>query len=222
MEKTIEMLDKNIVKLNSLIKNEDFTYGTIRANCINKFVKAKEVKELTNVAKNYLKEVLFEKLSGMQRHSLMELSIGNDKNSNVWGRNNENVAIEYYEKLNNVKVIKPKHKIVDIVAGRCDGEIIDCEGLIEVKCPYNPVIHLDNLKKNKVSYSENTQMQVYLWLYDKKYCDYISFDPRLPEKYRMKVIRVERDNDFISKVKTSVELAKDYMNSEFTAINNYL
>jgi len=216
------MLDENIVKLNLLINNEEFTYGTIRANCINKFIKSKEVKELTNVAKNYLKEVLFEKLSGMQRHSLMDLSVSNDQNSNVWGRNNENVAIEYYEKINNVKVIKPKHKIVDIVAGRCDGEIIGGEGLIEVKCPYNPIIHLDNLKKNKVSYSENTQIQVYLWLYDKKYCDYVSFDPRLPEKYRMKIIRVERDNEFISKIKASIELAKDYMNSEFIAINNYL
>ena len=117
-----------------------------------------------------------------------------------WGNDHEHLAIEHYawQTFNEVEaVLQPfVHPDYSFVAGTPDG-LIGTEGLIEVKCPYNPKNHLQNYLNGAQVGQYTPQMQGYMWITGAQWCDFVSFDPRYPEVMKIKIIRVERDQDYI-------------------------
>ena len=76
-----------------------------------------------------------------------------------------------------------------------DGLVGD-DGLVEFKCPATAT-HLDTLLAGDVPSKYISQMQWQMACTGRKWCDFCSYDPRLPEHLRMFVKRVERDHDYI-------------------------
>ena len=76
-----------------------------------------------------------------------------------------------------------------------DGLVGD-DGLVEFKCPATAT-HLDTLLAGDVPSKYIPQMQGQMACTGRKWCDFCSYDPRLPEHLRMFVKRVERDDDYI-------------------------
>lgn len=189
--------------------------GIIRSSLISKFIDSKDSKDFTDSAKKMLKEILFETISGNSRKSFIKLDNSNESHSSAWGLKYEKEAIDYYCKLKNVKGHKPNHKDYDILSGCCDYKINDLNYLLEIKCPFDPTVHMGNIKKKKVIKTANDQIQTYLFLYDCEYCDFISYDPRMTDMFKMKVIRVYRDKDFKLKIDKMLKNCKDYMNEEY-------
>jgi predicted phage-related endonuclease len=81
--------------------------------------------------------------------------------------------------------------------------LIGDDGLIEIKCP-NTATHLDTLLSQKVPGKYVTQMQWQMACTGRQWCDFVSFDPRLPEHLQLFVKRVDRDDDFIKQTEDEI------------------
>ncbi len=120
-----------------------------------------------------------------------------------WGNEYEDLAINTYQldQLCEVeRVIDPLvHPDYYFVAGTPDG-MIGTDGLVEVKCPYNPKNHLLNIVDGAQIKQYNPQMQGYMWITGANWCDFVSFDPRYPDQLKIKIIRIERDQEYIDRL----------------------
>jgi len=84
-----------------------------------------------------------------------------------------------------------------------DGLVAD--GLVEFKCPATSTM-LDTLLTQAVPTKYIPQMQWQMACTGRAWCDFVSYDPRLPEHLRMFVKRVDRDNDYIKMLEAEVTL----------------
>lgn len=105
----------------------------------------------------------------------------------------------------------------DFVGGTPDGLIGD-DGIIEVKCPYNGGNHLKSLLTNEVYNKDYLyQIQGYLWVTGRKWCDFVTYDPDLIEGLQLNIIRVDRDDEMIEAISKIMEEVKIILNE---IINN--
>lgn len=74
--------------------------------------------------------------------------------------------------------------------------IVDVDGLIEIKCP-NSATHWSYIKANEPPNKYFIQMQAQMSVTGAKWCDFVSFDPRMPERSQLLVVRVMRDPEYI-------------------------
>lgn len=84
------------------------------------------------------------------------------------------------------------------IGGTPDG-YIGKDGLIEIKCPWDGGNHIRGILTGEIYNQEYIyQVQGYLWLTKRKWCDFVTYDPDLSEPYQLNIIRVYRDEDIIS------------------------
>ena len=57
-------------------------------------------------------------------------------------------------------------------------------------------------------------MQAQMAVTGAKWCDFVSFDPRMPERSRLLIVRVSRDNDFIAEMENEVQQFLDEVEVE--------
>ena len=90
--------------------------------------------------------------------------------------------------------------------GTPDGVISEF-GIIETKCPYNPVNHLKNVV-SAYQYEEDykPQIQGYLLLTKRNWCDFVSYDPRFAAPLDLSITRIERDESYIETLETRIKL----------------
>jgi putative phage-type endonuclease len=123
-----------------------------------------------------------------------------------WGIEQEQFACIAYEAQKETFVDKigfvlhPEIKWLGVSPDR----IVGNDGLIEVKCP-NTTTHLDYLFDNKVPAEYYKQIQCQLWVTGRQWCDFVSYDPRLPKRNQLLIVRTERDEKLIAEMKTETE-----------------
>jgi predicted phage-related endonuclease len=81
---------------------------------------------------------------------------------------------------------------------------VNDDGLVEIKCPFTAT-HLDFLTTGDVPEKYILQMQWQMACTSRRWCDYVSFDPRLPERMAIHMFRVFRDDTIIHKIETEVQ-----------------
>jgi predicted phage-related endonuclease len=86
----------------------------------------------------------------------------------------------------------------------CSPDGIVGEGLIEIKAP-NTANHIETVLENKVPSKYIPQMQCQMACTGAKWCDFVSFDPRVPEDLQLFVVRVERDQEYIDAMEVEVK-----------------
>ncbi len=114
----------------------------------------------------------------------------------------------------------------NICGGSPDGIVRYREGIIEIKCPFNPWVHQDyllmekpeDLKELKLEYY--AQMQVNMLVTDSKFGDFVSFDPRTSRSKQLKVLRIPKDEEMCSDLIYRLSLAKKYFLERIEKINN--
>lgn len=138
-----------------------------------------------------------------------------------WGTDYEPVARGQYELATGNDVVETGFWVHDSLdCGASPDGFIGDDGLIEIKCP-NTATHIETLVKNKIPSQYYAQVQGQMWITDRKWCDFVSFDPRMPANARLKIVRVERDDvfigdlefeitDFLGEVAELVEFIKNY------------
>lgn len=95
------------------------------------------------------------------------------------------------------------------VGGTPDGFIGD-DGLIEVKCPWNGGNHLKTLLTGEIYNTDYIyQMQGYMWVTGRQWCDFVTYDPDLIDGLQLSITRVERDETIINGIKSVMEDVKE-------------
>lgn len=161
---------------------------------------------------NYMAELICERLTGEPAERFQNAAM-------QWGTDTEPMAREAYEFLmarlvtDAGFVVNPR--IADFGASP-DGFVGD-DGLIEIKCP-NTATHIDTLLSEAVPAKYLTQMQAQMACTGRAWCDFISFDPRLPEDMQMWVKRVQRDDAFISDMEAEITSFLVELNQKLDAL----
>lgn len=122
-----------------------------------------------------------------------------------WGTEKEPEARAAYEFLTDVDVALVgivRHPTIDGTHASPDG-LVGEDGLVEIKCP-NTATHIDTLLGQKVPEKYVTQMQWQMACTGRRWCDFASYDPRLPEAMRLFVSRVQRDDALIATLEKDI------------------
>ena len=147
---------------------------------------------------NYRAELVAERLTGVPADSYQNAAM-------LWGITTEPQARAAFEFFRDTEVTLTgfiDHPSIDMSGASPDG-LIGVDGLIEIKCP-NTATHIDTLLGQKVPANYVTQMQWQMACTGAKYCEFVSFDPRMPEHLRLFVARVERDQAVIETLQGEV------------------
>ncbi len=146
---------------------------------------------------NYMAQLIAERLTGTVEPSFTNAAM-------QWGTDAEPLARAAYEFAYNVRVDEigfVPHK--SLFAGASPDGLIGLDGLVEIKCP-NTATHLETLLGASVPGKYVTQMQWQMACTDRKWCDFMSFDPRLPPDLQSHVVRVHRDAATIAELESEV------------------
>ena len=140
---------------------------------------------------NYMAQLVCERLTGQKGESFTNAAM-------QWGTETEPLARAAYEALKDLLVDEvgfiPHPRI--LMAGASPDGLVGDNGLLEIKCP-NTATHIDTLLSQTVPGKYNTQMQFQMACTDREWCDFVSFDNRLPSELQLFVKRVPRDNMYI-------------------------
>lgn len=128
------------------------------------------------------------------------------------GNENESLAKDAYQEHTMNKIIDVEQPIMHpnyaFIGGTPDG-LIGKNKIIEIKCPWNPVNHLNNLLEHNTTVEKIPdsylseywwQVQGYLWITEREKCDFVTFDPRFPQHLQLSITTVMRNNDDIKKL----------------------
>lgn len=118
------------------------------------------------------------------------------------GSEMEDEAREQYE-LFNGPIVKQVGfvELNDYIGASPDG-LVGEDGMLEIKSP-NSSTHNDWRYDNKLPMTHRWQVQGGLWVTGRKWCDFISFDPRVTDCPYWS-IRVPRDEKIIAELQTKV------------------
>ena len=147
---------------------------------------------------NYLSELVVERLTGQQAEFFM-----NDAMQH--GIDTEPEARMAYEAHKGVLVDEigfVNHAAISNFGCSPDG-LVGLDGLIEIKCP-NSKTHIDTVLSKKAPTKYIPQMMAQMACTGRKWCDFVSFDPRLPEDLQLFVVRVDRDDQYIANLEKEV------------------
>lgn len=130
-----------------------------------------------------------------------------------WGNTYEPLARQEYERQTGRTVMLSgfvEHGCERFVGGSPDG-IVGQLGMIEIKCPLTQANHARVIISGTMPDDHTDQVQGYLWLTGSLWCDFISFHPDFPDRWRLLVVRVERDNKYILELQRRVIDFRDEM-----------
>ena len=151
----------------------------------------------SKTAESYMYELLAELLTGESKPFF-------ENDAMRWGTETEPQARSMYELLNDVTVEEVafvKHS--DYIGVSPDG-LVGEDGLIEIKCP-TTTTQLKRALSDDYSADYKAQIQMQLWVTGRKWCDFVSFDPRLNCEAGYLVQRVYPDPDFIENMAEKVD-----------------
>lgn len=171
---------------------------------------------------NYMAELIAERLTGVPADRYTNSAM-------AWGTETEPQARAAYEFYCNVEVLETgfvDHFGIEMTGASPDG-LVGKDGLIEIKCP-GTATHIDTLLNGTIPDKYVVQMQWQMACCQRDYCDFVSFDPRMPEDLAMWIKRVERDSDrilslehdvceFLSELDTKIARLKSLAMQEIAA-----
>jgi putative phage-type endonuclease len=148
--------------------------------------------------RNYRIQLVTERLTGRPCESYTNAAM-------EWGTCTEPQAREAYEALTGSLVEQTSflvHPAIKWVGASPDG-CVDDEGAIEIKCPYQSTVHVETLERGMPA-EHMAQCQGVLWVSGRKWIDFVSFDPRMPEHLQLYRQRIERDPAYIENLHAEV------------------
>lgn len=147
---------------------------------------------------NYLAQLICERLTVAREE-------GFESSAMVWGRETEPQARAAYEFLTDRAVVETGFVMHPTLAdfGASPDGLVGEDGLLEIKAP-NTATHIETLLSETVPGKYVTQMQAQMACTGRAWCDFVSFDPRLPGDLQLFVKRVDRDAAFITEMESEI------------------
>lgn len=146
--------------------------------------------------RNYKAQIVCERLTGVPQETYQNEAMRFGTEWEPFAR------IAYEAKTGNIvqEVAFITHK-TELVGASPDGFVGEHGGL-EIKVP-NTATHIDTLLKG-MEPEHIAQVQGNMWLSSRRWWDFVSYDPRMPEAYQLYIHRVERDDKYIAMLAEAV------------------
>lgn len=148
--------------------------------------------------KNYMAELVAERMTGTRAEGFTNAAM-------QWGTDQEpeaRIAYEFYRDAAVEQIGFVPHPSIADTGASPDG-MVGSDGLVEIKCP-NTATHIETLLGSSLPEKYFLQMQWQMACTGRQWCDFASYDPRLPEAMRLFVDRVNRDDVAISAIEKDV------------------
>lgn len=147
---------------------------------------------------NYAAQLVAERLTGTPADSFTNGAM-------QWGIDTEAEARQAYcfrQDVDAKEVGFVDHPTIAMSGASPDG-LIGEDGLLELKCP-NTSTHIATLLGQSAPSKYIHQIEWQLACTERQWCDFASYDPRLPESMRLFVVRVARDPELIAQLEKDV------------------
>lgn len=139
--------------------------------------------------RNYKMELLCQRLTGQREEGFNSAAMQR-------GTDLEPIARSEYELRNDVMVSETGfviHPVVEQFGASPDG-LVGESGLLEIKCP-NTATHIEFLRTGRPDSRYVWQMMAQMACTDRGWCDFVSYDDRLPEKLSYASVCIHRNAD---------------------------
>jgi hypothetical protein len=146
---------------------------------------------------DYLTELVVERLTQqpVQRYATAAMQ---------WGTEQEPAARAAYERVTGISVEETGFVAHDVLLAGCSPDgLVDWDGLVEIKCPWNTAVHIETLL-NGMPDEHIPQLQGQMWITGRQWCDFVSYDPRMPAELQLHVQRIQRDPSFIADLEARI------------------
>ena len=193
-------------------RNAKFT-----SSCVYKLIteprtkEAKERGDLSETAKTYILEKVVEEIGGF---------IPDFENAATkWGNDNEGLAVLWYSTKTGNPVERVGFEAVnEYYGGSPDRKVMDgiIPGALEVKCPYASVHHLEHCLIDSPEYFKKNHPNYYwqcishMITLDVKFCDFVSFDPRIDHEIGLFIFRLDYQKEDAELLKKKLKKANEY------------
>lgn len=147
---------------------------------------------------NYRGELVAERLTGKPYPHFSNAAM-------AWGVEQEPYARGAYEAKAGSMVEEVgfiDHQSIENAGASPDG-LVGEDGLVEFKCP-NTATHIKLLDGGRIQKGYLLQVQWQMACTGRDWCDFVSFDPRMPDELQLVVRRVKRDDDKIVEIEDAV------------------
>lgn len=146
----------------------------------------------------YRAELVAERLTGKRAEGFGNAAM-------AWGTNCEPLARAAYEAHKGVFVVEVgmvHHPVIPMTGASPDG-LVGLDGVLEIKCP-DTKTHIETVLSRKAPSKYVAQMQWQMACTGRAWCDFVSFDPRMPDDMQIFIVRVERDAALIEAYEAEV------------------
>ena len=161
----------------------------------------------------YMGELIAERLTG-------EPAVKFTNAAMQWGTDTEadaRAAYSFYTGHDVELVGFVQHPTIPMSGASPDGRV-GSDGLVEIKCP-NVATHIETLLGGSVPTKYLTQIQWQMACEGRAWCDFVSFDPRMPEHMRLFVRRIQRDDLVIAGLEAEVCTFLDELAEKIESLN---
>lgn len=144
---------------------------------------------------NLRARLVAERLTGMPQDSFSSSAM-------KWGNEQEPFARAAYEIASGNLVDQVglvMHPAIPFAGASPDG-LVDESGLVEIKCP-NTATHIEYLLAGVPPKKYQPQMLWQMECTGRKWCDFVSFDPRMPENMQLFIVRFHRDEKALDEIR---------------------
>lgn len=147
---------------------------------------------------NYMADLIAERLSGVPKVHFTNAAMQH-------GTETEPQARAMYALETGQEVTETgfhPHPAIEGCGASPDGLVGD-DGLVEIKCP-NTSTHIETLRGAKIDRKYLLQMQWQMICTGREWCDFVSFDPRLPVEMQIHIQRVSHNAELAEEITAEV------------------
>jgi putative phage-type endonuclease len=174
--------------------------GKVTASRINDILKTIRNGNYAASRRNYAAQLVTERLTG-------KVEVPAYSNEYMeWGKEQEPVARDKYVEKTGANVEEVgfiDHPTIANAGASPDG-LIGEDGLLEIKC-FIKANHIELLLTEEVKEQYRLQMLWQMACTGRKWCDFVSYNPELPEDMQLFVKRFERDDEEIRQLEQEIK-----------------
>jgi putative phage-type endonuclease len=160
--------------------------------------------------RDYVTELVVERLTGQRVQKFVTAAM-------QWG-DHEPEARTAYERVTGISVEETGFIAHDTLLAGCSPDgLVDWDGLIEIKCPFNSANHIETLL-NGMPDDHRAQVQGQMWITGRQWCDFVSYDPRMPVELQLHVQRIQRDPSFIADLEARITIFLQQVGNQVEAL----
>lgn len=149
---------------------------------------------------NYAAQLVTERLTGRPADSFSNAAM-------QWGIDTEaqaRAAYAFHVDENPVEIGFLDHPQI-VWSGASPDGLVGLGGMLEIKCP-NTATHIATLDGAPIDRKYLYQMQWQMACAEREWCDFVSFDPRLPAAMQLHIRRVERDAELLAELEAATRI----------------